>query len=168
MDLPALAMLTALAVVVLGLAVTVVANAATRRRMHADVRSCRAEIADLRAQVDELSRTSGSPESRVRDDYVITTLPLVAPPAASVPDDAREAAGFVSLAVGESLVRAVSLAHGVRRALSPENRQRIRFEMRREVKRARKQRRADTREARRAWEARARATGRDADEDDAA
>src|SRR6187200_3086589 len=115
MDLPALAMLTALAVVVLGLAVTVVANAATRRRMHADVRSCRAEIADLRAQVDELSRTSGLPESGLRDDYVITTLPLVAPAAASVPCDAREAAGFVSLAVGESLVRAVSLAHGVRR-----------------------------------------------------
>ena len=165
MDLPALAMLTALAVVVLGLAVTVVANAATRRRMHADVRSCRAEIADLRAQVDELSRTSGSPESQVRDDYVITTLPLVAPPAASVPDDAREAAGFVSLAVGESLVRAVSLAHGVRRALSPENRQRIRFEMRREVKRARKQRRRDVRQAQRHLRTRPAGQRRDVDEE---
>ena len=46
-------------------------------------------------------------------------------------------------------MRAASLAHGVRRALDPETRNRIRFEMRREVKRARKQRRADIREARR-------------------
>jgi hypothetical protein len=149
MDLPALAMLAALAVVVLGLAVIVVANAATRRRMQADVRSCRAEIADLRARVDELSRTSGRPQDERHDDYVITALPLAAPPPVSVAGDPREAAGFVSLAVGESLVRVVSLAHGVRRALSPESRNRIRFEMRREVKRARKQRRRDVREAQR-------------------
>jgi hypothetical protein len=165
MDLPALTMLTALAVVVLGLAVTVVANAATRRRMRADVRSCRAEIADLRAQVDELSRTSGFPEGELRDDYVITALLLVAPPPASVPGDAREAAGFVSLAVGESLVRAVSLAHGVRRALSPENRQRIRFEMRREVKRARKQRRRDVRQTQRHLRTRPAGQRRDVDEE---
>ena len=43
---------------------------------------------------------------------------------------------------------------------SPETRNRIRFEMRREVKRARKQRRADLREARREWEARQRARRR--------
>ena len=57
----------------------------------------------------------------------------------------------------ETVVQAASLFHGVRRALSPENRNRIRFEMRREVKRSRKQRRADLREARRDWEARQRA-----------
>ncbi len=57
----------------------------------------------------------------------------------------------------ETVVKAASLAHGVRRALDPETRNRIRFEMKREVKRARKQRRADTRQARREWEARQRA-----------
>ena len=149
MDLPALATFATLAVVVLALAVTVGANAATRRRMQADVRSCRAEIADLRVQVDELSRAAGHPERDRHDDYVITALPLGTPPETAIPGDARGAAGFVSLAVGESLVRVVSLAHGVRRALSPENRQRIRFEMRREVKRARKQRRRDVRDAQR-------------------
>jgi len=46
-------------------------------------------------------------------------------------------------------VRLVSLGYGVRRALSAENRNRIRFEMRREVKRARKQRRRDLKEAKR-------------------
>jgi hypothetical protein len=68
---------------------------------------------------------------------------------ASVADDSRVGAGFVSVAAGESLVRVVSLAYGVRRALSPESRNRIRFEMRREVKRARKQRRRDVRAAQR-------------------
>jgi hypothetical protein len=67
--------------------------------------------------------------------------------------------------VGESLVRAVSLAHGVRRALSPENRQRIRFEMRREVKRARKQRRRDVRQAQRHLRTRPAGQRRDVDEE---
>ncbi len=56
----------------------------------------------------------------------------------------------------ETVVKAASLAHGVRRALSPESRNRIRFEVRREVRRSRKQRRSDLREARRDWEARQR------------
>ena len=43
----------------------------------------------------------------------------------------------------------LSLGYGVRRALSAENRNRIRFEMRREVKRARRQRRRDLKEAKR-------------------
>ena len=56
---------------------------------------------------------------------------------------------FASAALGESLVRVVSLGHGVRRALSAENRNRIRFEVRREVKRSRRQRRRDLKEAKR-------------------
>jgi hypothetical protein len=64
---------------------------------------------------------------------------------------------FADLVLRESVVQAASLFHGVRRALSPETRNRIRFEMRREVKRSRKQRRADLRAARREWEARQRA-----------
>ena len=45
-----------------------------------------------------------------------------------------------------------------RRALAPEVRNRIRFEMKREVKRSRKQRKTDLKQARREWETRQRAT----------
>jgi hypothetical protein len=83
---------------------------------------------------------------------------------------------FADLVLRESVVQAASLASGLRRALAPETRNRIRFEMKREVKRARKQRRADLRRARREWEARQRAevrldeptAGEDAAEDSAA
>ena len=54
---------------------------------------------------------------------------------------------FADIVARESAIKAVGLAHGLRRALSPEARNRIRFEMQREVKRARKQRRADQRAA---------------------
>ena len=56
---------------------------------------------------------------------------------------------FASVALGESLVRVLSLGYGVRRALTAESRNRIRFEMRREVKRSRRQRRRDLKEAKR-------------------
>ena len=63
---------------------------------------------------------------------------------------------FADLVLRETVVQTASLFHGLRRALSPETRNRIRFEMRREVKRARKQRRAEQREAYREWQARQR------------
>ena len=69
-------------------------------------------------------------------------MDVAAPP----PVDARQ---FASVAVGESLVRLVSLGYGVRRALSAENRNRIAFEMRREVRRSRKDRRRELRDLRR-------------------
>ena len=56
---------------------------------------------------------------------------------------------FASVAVGESLVRLISSGTASRRALTPENRNRIRFAMRQEVRRARRQRRHDLKEARR-------------------
>jgi hypothetical protein len=48
------------------------------------------------------------------------------------------------------------LAHGVRRGLAPATRNRIRFEMKQEVRRARKQRRADVKAAQRDLHARQR------------
>jgi hypothetical protein len=70
---------------------------------------------------------------------------------------------FASVALSESAVRVVSVAAGVRRALSAENRNRIRFEIRREVRRSRKQRRLDLKEARRQLRAEqaTQATGRE-------
>jgi hypothetical protein len=75
---------------------------------------------------------------------------------------------FADVVLRETVVKAASLAYGVRRGLSPANRNRIWFEMRREVKRARKDRKAEEREAIREWRARQRATVRTAREDDAA
>ncbi len=64
---------------------------------------------------------------------------------------------FVDTMLRESLIRTASIAAGLRRALAPEVRNRIRFEMKREVKRVRKQRKVDARQARREWESRQRA-----------
>lgn len=63
----------------------------------------------------------------------------------------------LSATLGEPLVRTVSLLHGLRRALSAESRNRIRFAMRQEVRRARKQRRRDMKAAYR--DAQLRSTG---------
>lgn len=54
---------------------------------------------------------------------------------------------FVDIVLRESVVKAASWTHGVRHALSAENRNRLRFEMRRETKRATKRRKADIKEA---------------------
>ena len=64
---------------------------------------------------------------------------------------------FADIVARESAIKAVGLAHGLRRALAPEVRNRIRFEMKREVQRARKQRRADLKAALREFRARERA-----------
>ena len=100
------------------------------------------------------STDEAAPEPRVRRSPT-----LGAEPRARAASRRRRSAApvFADIVLRETVVQAASLVHGVRRALSPETRNRIRFEMRREVKRSRKQRRADLREARREWEARQRA-----------
>jgi outer membrane murein-binding lipoprotein Lpp len=52
----------------------------------------------------------------------------------------------VPAAIGRPLVKLAALGYGVRRALAPQTRNRIAFEMRREVKRARKQRKREQRQ----------------------
>lgn len=74
---------------------------------------------------------------------------------------------FADLVLRETVVKAASLAHGVRRALDPETRNRIRFRMRQQTKQARKDRRAEAREALREYRAR-RAEGAAAGDGDAA
>lgn len=49
---------------------------------------------------------------------------------------------FADIVARESVIKAAGLAHGIRRALAPQTRNRIRFEVRHEIKRSRKQRRA--------------------------
>ena len=88
------------------------------------------------------------------DQFVITRLG-VEPESEPVPT--VEPRLFADLVLRESVVKAAALAYGVRRGLAPANRNRIWFEMRREVKRARKERKAEEREAIREWRARQRA-----------
>lgn len=107
------------------------------------------------------AHAAGPEQTPPQTQYVITHLgepqaePRIEPEVESVPTVAPGL--FADIVLRETVVQTASLFHGVRRALSPENRNRIRFEMRREVKRSRKQRRADLRAARREWEARQRA-----------
>jgi hypothetical protein len=114
-------------------------------------------LADRLALVEE-SLARGETASADTQSYVIT----------HVGDDPPDAAGpsvvgridgrlFADIVARESAIKAVGLAHGLRRALAPEVRNRIRFEMKREVVRARKQRRAELKAALREFRARERA-----------
>ncbi|CAI9406104.1 hypothetical protein [Nocardioides sp. T2.26MG-1] len=148
----------ALALLALGLGVALLR---ARSRTDRAVTAARAETAALRAELEALERRLSRPDPRTPADaaepqeYVITHLGEDDPDATEPAH--LERALFADLVLRETVVKAASLAHGVRRALAPETRNRIRFEMRREVKRARKQRRSDTRQARREWQARQRA-----------
>ena len=88
-------------------------------------------------------------------EYVITHLGEPEPEAEPVPTVAAPV--FADMVLRETVVHTASLFHGLRRALAPETRNRIRFHMRQEVKRSRKQRRTELREVRREWAARQRA-----------
>jgi hypothetical protein len=147
--------LAGLALAALGLAV---ALARLHTRTSRELAVSRTEAAALRQRLDRLEQERSRPEPpTVYDDreYTITRVGEDVP----TPDPAAQrpgAGGFADVLLRESVVRLGSLASGVRRALAPENRNRIRFEMKREVKRARTQRRADRRTAHREWQARQR------------
>lgn len=148
---PVVAAVLAVAVLALGAAL-----ARARSRTRQELTQARSETAALRAQLDELERRMTRSDPRpAATGYVITNLGE--PEDEPQPPPHIDTALFADLVLRETVVKAASLAHGVRRALDAESRNRIRFEMRREIRRARKQRRADTRQARREWEARQRA-----------
>ena len=123
---------------------------AERRRARRDDGS-REQLAALQARVDELteqlerSRSAGS-SVLPASELVITTAGR--PHGESGPPRHVSDRVVLSATLGEPLVRLAALGYGVRRALSPESRNRIAFEMRREVKRARKERRRAARRAR--------------------
>ena len=162
--------LVVLALVVLALAV---ALERVRSRAAGEREGARAEAAVLRARLEEVERrlaaaADGSrPAAPADPEFVITHVgkEATARHVAGHGAPARvEPALFADLVLREGVVRVASLVHGVRTALAPETRNRIRFEVRREVRRARKQRRADTRLARRELASRQRAALTD-DED---
>jgi hypothetical protein len=145
-----------LAVLCLVLLVTVVL---TRRSSALASRLAQAELSALRARIDELEHSHGTAptipgphmpgaQMSAPAEYVITGLgdgTATERPAAARVDGAL----FADTVLRETVVRAASLASGVRRGLAPATRNRIRFEMKQEVRRSRKQRRADLKAAQR-------------------
>ena len=135
------------ALLLLGLLVVLLrSRAETRRRLAA----AHDETAALRQRLDELAARLEHPApvaAPAASDtaYVITDAgttsvePVVA--------DRLVLGPTVSATVGEPLVKALALGHGVRRALSAESRHKIRFEMRRESRRSRKGRRREMKDA---------------------
>jgi hypothetical protein len=126
-----------------------------RAESRRELASARAETAALRERLDRLTeQLERQSDTMIRVDdpaYVITDAgsPPLEP---NVPDRV-----VLSATVGEPLVKVVAFGHGVRRALSAESRNKIRFEVRREVRRARKQRRREMKEAWRRMQAEDRA-----------
>lgn len=129
----------------------------------------RREVRDLRGRLDRVEERPAVREAapaRAQEDheatpYVITHLGSeqvdphgVGVPAEEVQPGRIEGRLFADLVARETVVKAAGLAHGVRRVLDPEVRHRIRFEMRRELKRARRQRKADLKAALRDLQAR--------------
>ncbi|MDX6371834.1 MAG: hypothetical protein QOD98_822 [Nocardioidaceae bacterium] len=136
------------------LAVLVGALALRVRRLDAEVARLLAS-SDAKRSSDTVfhDHLASLDEQPVAHEYVITRVGEPEPEA--VP--AVAAPVFADLLLKETVVQTASLFHGLRRALAPETRNRIRFHMRLEVKRSRKQRRGEQREVRREWAARQRA-----------
>lgn len=111
-------------------------NSAHRRELTQVLERTEAETRQLRSRLDELQQAQRNASA----ELMITD--------AGQPPRQVDDRVVVSATLGEPLIKVVSTAYALRRSLSAENRNRIFFEMRREVRRARKQRR---REMRAAW-----------------
>ena len=143
------------------------------RRAAEELRALERRIADLEAGgvsgAAVAAPVAGPVPDVVADEhsYVITRLgedddvPAVSGPVRMEPRT------FADILAKETVVRSAGLAHGVRRALAPETRNRIRFEMRREVKRSKRDRKAEMKQAWREYQARQRAQVRLGTEDGA-
>ncbi|HET6625736.1 MAG TPA: hypothetical protein VFG63_05065 [Nocardioidaceae bacterium] len=117
-----------------------------RRRTQRELAAARADVETLRARLEQLEAAGGAasaPPVVPRAEYLITTV------GSELDDDPPRVPNrmVLSATLGEPLVKVVSFAYGVRRALSAESRNRIAFEIRREIRRARKQRRRNARRA---------------------
>ncbi|MEO9325145.1 hypothetical protein ABFT23_16740 [Nocardioides sp. C4-1] len=151
-----LATLVALVLVVVGLTVALVRSHSRTRAAVAEARADAAGLAEQVAAIERRLDQAARPAKVDEHEYVVTMLGrdddrVPAEPAPVVPGPL-----FADLVLRESAVQAASYAAGLRRALAPEVRHRIRWAMKREVKRARKQRKADLRQAKRDFDARER------------
>jgi hypothetical protein len=154
------------------LLVTLVLMVTRRRRSRRDLEAMLAaaqrETDALRQRLEELTGGSSVPRERIAPelvpdapDFVITH---VGEPDDADVDSARPAELVVpdrlvlSATLGEPLVKVAAFSHGVRRALSAESRNRIWFEMRREVRSSRRRRRQLRKRLEREHRARLRST----------
>lgn len=168
MGLALLAAGTVLVLLLLGLLVVLLRLRAETRR---ELESARAETAELRARLDALDAPAiGGPAARPEPVPGPGEVPafVITDAGTDVPVEVVRERVVLSATLGEPLVKAVALGHGVRRALSAESRNRIRFEMRREVRRTRKQRRREMKDAWRREQAQGKTRDRTDDEADAA
>jgi hypothetical protein len=149
-----------------GLALVCVLLVVAVVRLRREVRASSAEAADLRARLARLEAQRATADAvtaapvRPAVEYVITDLGRPGPSGEPEPEPEPvhlDAPAFADIVLKETVVKAASLAHGLRRGLAPATRNRIRFEMKQEVRRSRKQRRADLKAAQRDLHARQRA-----------
>jgi hypothetical protein len=160
MEIPtlvAVAGAAALALLVVAIVVAVVTGSRQRRsraHLEAMLLAAQQEADDLRRQLDELTR----PPVVEPVDFVITQVGDQALDRPAAEDAVAVSDRLVlSATLGEPLVKVAAFSHGVRRALSPESRNRIWFEMRREVRASRRRRRALRKRLERDYRARVRA-----------
>lgn len=174
---------TGLTVAVLAVIAVWVALRAVRRRQESQLRLLHAAQERLEAQIHLLDTGASNPPAepsperslvptrpaRPWDDTEIVDAEIVedegtpaSAPLASAASDTPAGRSLdgrlvADLVIRETLVRTVSLAHGLRHALSARTRHRIRFEMGREVKRSRAARKDEVKVAVREYRARERA-----------
>lgn len=171
-SLPAWAVLTVavLAALLLVLAVAIaVSESRARARGRREVAELRERLTGLEQQLTAVQTSAPeqtpAAESVRAPGYTITSLGRPEQPDHTL-DQQRVTVAPAPAAdalLREGVVQTASLLHGVRRALAPEARNRIAFEMKRELKRSRKARRAEVKEALREYRARHRAEVADAD-----
>lgn len=148
---------TCVPALVLALVATVVAVRARRRSVRAEAlaASLAERVALLESPATDVARPAASADEST---YVITRLDAdhaaAEPPSVAVDIDGRL---FADIVARETVVKAASWTAGLRRALSPESRSRIRFQVRQETRRAGRERRAETKQALREFRARERA-----------
>jgi hypothetical protein len=132
---------TLLAVTCVLLAFAVAGGRAARRALAAS----RAETERLAARLEQVERARQAHPPAIPEEYLITNVGSA--PEDDADDEGARTSLVLSTALAEPLVKALAFGYGVRTALSPQNRNRIRFEMRRTVRQARKRRRRTAREA---------------------
>jgi len=167
------ATLTAVGVLVLISLVAVLLASRARRAAQRRLEEAEASETELRERLEALEKRLVRPETSLRrrrrdekaadiQEFVITSLGEVGEdgePAEveQVVQRTLTAPAFADAVFRETVVHGAALVHGLRRALSPEVRFKIRYEMHREVKRARKDRKSEMREALREYRTRQRA-----------
>lgn len=126
----------------------------SRADLEAMLSAAQREADDLRQRLDALTRREGRTRQAEPADYVITEVgatPMLFEPGQLPESESADPIAVpdrlvLSATLGAPLVKVAAFAHGMRRALAPESRNRIRFEMKREVRASRKRRKRLLRE----------------------